>query len=447
MPISQRERDTRTRRLQVFERMQELAAETRTRSLSSAERAEFDRIEIELAALDAEVDSYRRSPDVPETRGSSGARAAAADPFMPGARPVTRPGDRPVRGVEKEILRPDQSFAEWCEARGRGIDGSRRAAHDFDWNSYWAARWHREQNAETRAVVAMGEDISSGSGAGAGVVGQQWSREVFDLIRARTFLHELGCSVMGLETEITNAPEFLSDVAPTWVGEGSAVDLDITPSVGTIQFNAAGAFLDNCGISNNLIADAINNGGINALIQNSIAKRYALLFDSVGLYGQTGMTGNPGIANESNLLTQNASGTPTSYAPISKAAAKVREQNVEPSGWVWHPGTQAEFAQLTDTLGQPMRMTPDIAGLPNVASGLLNFGTEAGTALTGGSDSSLYIGDFSYVILGMRTEGVATRMLVERYAEMNVTSFFSSARFSIRTVHPEQTICRLYGLT
>jgi predicted phage gp36 major capsid-like protein len=93
-----------------------------------------------------------------------------------------------------------------------------------------------------------------------------------------------------------------------------------------------------------------------------------------------------------------------------------------------------------------MRMTPDIADIPNVPSALLNYQVESGTAFTGGSASSLYLGDWSYVVIGMRTDGIQTRMLTERLAEFNQTAFFSSSRFSIRTIWPGKAMCRLYGI-
>jgi HK97 family phage major capsid protein len=424
-----------------------LADKSESRRLTNAETSDFDKAERQVKILDAQLADARNAAPEFETRGSGAERHETPDVnIIGGAGRSTTIGTRAVRGVEKEILRPDQSFAEWTNARGMGVSESRSAAHGFDWNSYWTARFHGQANAETRAVTGMGEDVSSGSGAGAGAVGQVWSAEVYDLVRARTFSHALGASTMPLMTEITNHPQFLADVAPAWVGEGTATAGDVSPSVGTIQFNAAGAFLDMAPISNNLIDDAIVTGGIDALIRNSISQKYARLIDQVLIYGQTGNAGNPGLANESGLLTQNASGAPTTYLPISQAAALVRGQSVEPSGWVWHPGNQAEFAQLKDTLNQPMRMTPDIADIPNVPSALLNYQVESGTAFTGGSASSLYLGDWSYVVIGMRTDGIQTRMLTERLAEFNQTAFFSSSRFSIRTIWPGKAMCRLYGI-
>src|ERR1700728_3104285 len=343
---------------------------------------------------------------------------------------------RDVRGIKNERLSPDQSFADYVAARSGTPADFRSVPHDFAWDAYWSATLRRSlglggvtDNAETRAVTGWGEDISSGSGAGAGIVGQVWSSTVIDLIRAHTFSDKLGVTVMPLETELTNVPEFQADVSPVWVAEGASIQGDVSPSVNTIQFNAAGAVLDIVPVSKNLIMDAINTGGVDALVRNSIAQKYARVIDQTVLYGISGNVGNPGLCAESGLMTATASHA-TNYLDLSAGAEKVRAQNVEPSGFLWPPHTMSAYAQLVDTLGQPLRMTPDIANVNFVNSGLLNYQTESSTGVfNDGSVSSIYVGDWSYVTIGMRTEGVMVNVLNELLAANNQVGFMSAARF------------------
>jgi hypothetical protein len=125
----------------------------------------------------------------------------------------------------------------------------------------------------------MGEDIVSGPGAGHRIVGQVWSSQVVDLIRAHSFSDRVGATIMPLHNEITNLPQFLADVAPMWIGEGGAVSADVSPQVSPLVFNAAGAVLDLAPVSRNLVDDAINTGGVNGLVMNSVAMKYARLID------------------------------------------------------------------------------------------------------------------------------------------------------------------------
>jgi HK97 family phage major capsid protein len=368
---------------------------------------------------------------------------------------VAKAGKNFPAGRANEPLKRSQSFVDWH--RAHGSYESRAMPTEYDYESYWSQRLGFSKPGaeirndpfapETRTVYGLGEDTSSGSGAGADIVGQLWGHQVVDLIRAKTFTGRLGATTVPLATEITNVPLWASDVAPAYVPEQTAMSLDITPSTSVLQMVAA-TYADVTGATLSVLEDAVNTGGVNDLIQNSIAQKYSRLCDTLALYGGSGTPANsvPGLVNES-ILTQSMGtngAAPTSYKDISKAAAQVREQNVEPNGVVWHPGTYAEYSELVDTLGQPMRPTPDVAGLNFVDSGLLNFQTE--TQGTGTTCSSLYVGDWSYLRIGFRTEGVEVMKLDQRWADYLMVGFLSRLRLSIRVVHPTQTFCRLEGI-
>ena len=97
---------------------------------------------------------------------------------------------------------------------------------------------------------------------------------------------------------------------------------------------------------------------------------------------------------------------------------------------------------------QPLRMTPDIENLDFVNFGLLNYQTESSAGVfNAGALSSIFVGDWSYMTIGMRTEGNGVQVLHELLAAQNQIGFLNAARFSIRTVRPNQTFCRLYNVS
>jgi HK97 family phage major capsid protein len=413
----------------LMARMQAIVDSANGRRLTDAEKREFDTCDTELKRR-AEAQK-----NFPETRG--------VRPQPERGMPMSGREYRPVRGIKDERLAPDQSFAEYVEA----TSPSRRKAPDIDWDAYWTAKVRGQENAETRAVNGFGEDISSGPGTGSNIVGQAWSTQIIDLIRARTFTDACGVTTLPLTTEITNLPFWNADVQPMWIEEGTAVQGDITPQTGVIQFNCQGAIMDYIPVSRNLIEDAVTNGGVSGLIQHSIAEKFARVIDTAALYGIQGSPGNPGLCGESGLLTHSSTNA-SSYKDLSAAAAIVRGQNVEPNAFVWHPSTMSNYAQLVDTLGQPMRMTPDIINLTFANSGLLNYQTESSTGVfNSGSTSSIYVGDWKWMHVGWRTEGVQTMILRERAAEYNQIVFLTRARFSIRSLRVNQTFCRLLDVT
>ncbi len=255
---------------------------------------------------------------------------------MPGNRKVGK-GKRAVHGNERE-LRPNQSFRDYAEARGcyDGLD-----AHSFNWDRYWTAKMSQrgidigqtgskrytdvpELRYEARAVSGMSEDLTSGAGAGGSVVPQIWAHNVIDIIRAKTFGNRVNVTTIPMTSEIMNLPTLQNELAPVYVASQAGVGLDVGEQLGTIQLNCQGAFADIVNADKSLIEDAVNSGGINGLIQHSVAMKYARLLDQVSLYGQTGHPGAPGLINESSLQTFNVSGAPTTYVPVSQAAAKIR---------------------------------------------------------------------------------------------------------------------------
>ena len=374
---------------------------------------------------------------------------------MPGNRKVGK-GKRAVHGNERE-LRPNQSFRDYAEARGcyDGLD-----AHSFNWDRYWTAKMSQrgidigqtgskrytdvpELRYEARAVSGMSEDLTSGAGAGGSVVPQIWAHNVIDIIRAKTFGNRVNVTTIPMTSEIMNLPTLQNELAPVYVASQAGVGLDVGEQLGTIQLNCQGAFADIVNADKSLIEDAVNSGGINGLIQHSVAMKYARLLDQVSLYGQTGHPGAPGLINESSLQTFNVSGAPTTYVPVSQAAAKIRAWGAEPSGVVMHPSDVSAFAQLQDTLHQPLRVTPDVVQFwPPVDSSLLNFQTESG------SSSSFYIADWSYMLQGIRLMGgIEVSVLDQRFAEFLQVSFLSRMRFSVRSARVSQVFCQAYGMT
>lgn len=406
------------------------------RRLTTAERQRFDTLKLDVDDISNRIASTK------------------SERFdMPG-RSVGK-GKSRVTGNETSLT-PRQSFRDYAEARGM-YDQAALPAQEFDWDAYWCAKftqrgWDLGQNRRTdipemryerRAVTGMGEDLTSGAGAGSAVVAQIWAHNVIDIIRAKTFGDRLNVTTIPMATEIMNLPTLQNEISPVYIAEQNGLGLDVGEQLSTIQLNASGAFADIVAASKNIVEDAVNTGGIDGLIKHSIAMKYARLIDQVSLYGQTGSPGNPGLLNESSLQTMNVSGAPTTYVPVSQAAAKIRAFGAEPSGVLMHPSDVSAFAQLQDTLHQPLRVTPDVAQFwPPVDSSLLNFQTETG------SSSSFYVADWSYMMQGIRLAGgIEVSLLDQRFAEFLQVAWLSRMRFSVRSARVSQVFCQAYGMT
>ncbi len=136
--------------------------------LTVEERAEFDRLDTTINNIDEAIKATK------------------------GARKMTKRTNKKsyVSGRER-TLRPEQSFKDFAEARG--YYDAKGVPSEFDWDAYWAAKFTavgidvgqrvRANTAETRAITGLGENISTGAGAGSAVVAQVWQHDVIDLVR------------------------------------------------------------------------------------------------------------------------------------------------------------------------------------------------------------------------------------------------------------------------
>lgn len=342
-----------------------------------------------------------------------------------------------VRGVRNEVLSPDQSVSEWrSRAIQNGMEGlGRNQGTDRDLNAYWAERAGlRRPTIESRA---LGEDTTSGSGAGSAVVPQQWSTDFIDLLRSKLVLSRAGVSTMPMATEVYNYPQWVSDVAPTWLTEGSSISLDGNPQFSTLQFNAKGAYHDQTLVSREILDDAQQQGGLDGLLREVIAAKYARLVEQVAFYGTASNSGNPGLLNESGLVVVNNGtngGAPTDTQDFSKAAESVRNANAEPTAYITNPSLKGTFARLSaSTYAHYWKMPSDVANIPVLDTTAIVSNETHGT---GTSLSSFYAGPWSKMIIGVRVD-LDVRVLDQRFADTGQIGFWSYMRFSIRTSHPE----------
>jgi hypothetical protein len=95
-------------------------------------------------------------------------------------------------------------------------------------NAYFSQRMgFTKPGAELRA---LGEDTSSGSGAGQAITPQSWTARFVDFLYPLTLMGRAGASRLPMETEQVNVPQFTAPVVPQWVAENSATSLDGNPA-------------------------------------------------------------------------------------------------------------------------------------------------------------------------------------------------------------------------
>ena len=133
-----------------------------------------------------------------------------------------------------------------------------------------------------------------------------------------------------------------------------------------------------------------------------------------------------GIINTTGVNVVSTVGTPTDYSQMTTAIKEllVDNYNGDISGlaWIAHPRDFVTYDGLVDTTNQLLRPTQWVGDLQRFAT------TEM--PIDGGgrsNESSMIVGDFTQVVLGMRTNGVQIRVSADRIAndgssDINATS-------------------------
>ena len=280
---------------------------------------------------------------------------------------------------------------------------------------------------------AMSEGTAT---AGGHLVPTPLAARVIDKARAQSVAVQAGASTVAMDSETLKYATVTGDPTIAIVGEGSAIsDSDFTFGSSTITaFKLASLHF----VSLELLEDASN---LQSFIESSLAEQFALGMDNQILNG-TGSSAPTGILNTSGINSVAVSGALANYDKFSDGVGEIRKDNFyNPLSMVIHPRDVAALDKLKDTTNQPLVPPQSYAGLNVFQSSQL--ATDGGS---GSDESNIIIGDFSELLLGMRTE---LRLEISREAkdafEKGQVAIRAYMRFGVSIPRPT-AFCKLTGV-
>ncbi len=231
------------------------------------------------------------------------------------------------------------------------------------------------------------------------------SQMFVDLARAASVCTRAGAMTIPMEAAELHLARATTDPTSYWRGEGLAV----TASVRNFDRIVMRARTLACvvPITRELLEDAANAP---SLIEQAISASMGLRLDQAALLG-TGAESEPlGVRNCPTVNTVSGVGTPTDYSEVSSAVKKILQGNynddVANLAWIQNPRDAATYDGLQDTLHQPLRPTPWASKLQQL------FTTSVSTVEGAGKNESFaVVGDFSQMLIGMRTSGIVLRRI------------------------------------
>ena len=384
------------RRQQLYADMKALMdrAEAREdRSLTGDEYALYKRLEAEFDQLTEQMQDSRSQP-------------VTLDPILQAMFNRQPGGDSRGFLTAEQRMQPSPSGLSLAKALRGMVTG--------DW---------RHAEAEQRAL---------GIGAnGAALVNDVLAGEVIDLARAKSGVIAAGALTYPMAAGTVKLPKLIADPAVAWRLEHAQI-AETTPNFAAVTLTAK-SLAALVKISVELLQDSpLAEDGV----RTAIAQAMAAELDRAALRG-SGTDPEPrGIRNVAgvNLVDLGANGSAlTSYDPIIDAVTAIRSDNREPKAYILSPREQGTISKFKDSAGNYLTVPDVVATLRQVATSAVETTEPAGTA--GNVGATIYVGDFSHCIIGIRQE-LTLVPLRERFADYGEVGILAILRADVAVTDP-----------
>lgn len=333
-----------------------------------------------------------------------------------------------ANGQAVPVLTKEHRFADFV--------GDGGAAQEIGISGYLKSLALGPSNDLERRVLGEGT-----IGAGGATVPTPLAAEIIDRMRAQTVSIQAGALTVPMTSQTLRMARVITDPTGGWRAENAAIvesdpvfdQVTLTAKTWAVRFQ----------VSRELLEDGQN---IDAACRNILAGAAAVALDQAILVG-AGTANEPlGIRGQSGIqaVSMGTNGAQfTGWAPVLNAVQSLETANSSVvSGMVMHPRTARAINGLVDTTGQPLNAPPRIAGIPQLSTVSMPINETQGTS---NNASSIILGDFAQVMIGLRTD-LQIQVLQERFAEVGQIGFIAWMRADVALARPA-ALARIAGIT
>ena len=280
---------------------------------------------------------------------------------------------------------------------------------------------------EIRNALTEGTDSAGGYTVPAHLMSQ-----LIDAMRAKTVAVQAGALTIPLETEKTTIARLDSDPQAGWRLELGAV-AESNPTFGAVTFTAR-SLACLVKVSRELLEDSIN---IDSAIMTAFANAMAGELDRVALFGSGTAPEPRGLFNTNGVSAVSMGDNGAALSNYSKMLDAIYEMEISnasaPTAWVMSPRTSRVLNGLTDTTGQPLNAPKAVSDIPRLVSSTVPINQEHGTA---NNASPIILGDFSQLLIGVRTQ-LRIEVMRELFAGTMEYAFLAHLRADIAVAQPK----------
>lgn len=356
------------------------------------------------------------------------------------ARLANRPdlGGYEAKGVDDGRPAYNGKGSIWLDSRGQEVKvfapGERMSKRKYDGpgvGEIARAMIYGPRDDNERRALNEGTDSAGGY-----TVPEMLATEWIDRLRAKTVVTQAGARTVMMTSDNLNIARVATDPTVTWTAENAETTAS-DPTFESVRLSPV-KLTTLVKVSREVLEDSVN---IADILDTAITNAMAVEMDRAFLFGSgtsnepTGLFSISGI-NSKSMGTNGA--TPSSYDELCDAVYEVLLDNAAyPKTAIMHPRTWVTYNKLKSGDGMPLVAPPMLQEIKSLMTTAVPITQTQGTA--SGVCSTVLIGDFSRMMIGMRTN-IQLKRLEERYAEFDQVGFYARVRVDCDVTNPSHFV-------